>query len=249
MATNKLANVAFQRLTAAKGLENVTAHELFSGKKVVVFALPGAFTPTCSTTHVPGYLKLAPALRKEGVDVIACVSVNDAFVMDAWKRDQGITDNNIEFLADGNADFTTAMGMDTDKSAIGFGIRSWRYSALIEDLVVTKVFSEDKVDGDPFAVSDAETMLRYLNPAARVPTTYTLFVRTGCQHCTRATDALRSAGLPYEVIRVNSGGSLSDGAISVAAMAAVAGSTSTPQVFANGKLIGGADELLATLSE
>src|SRR5690606_5574808 len=108
--------------------KNVTTKELFAGKTVVVFSLPGAFTPTCSSNHVPRYSQLAPVFKAKGVDDIICISVNDAFVMNAWQVDQGA--ENIRFIPDGNGEFTEALGLLVDKSAIGFGKRSWRYSML-----------------------------------------------------------------------------------------------------------------------
>jgi peroxiredoxin len=142
----------------------MNTRDLFAGKTVVVFGLPGAFTPTCSADHLPRYNELAPAIREHGVDEIVCVSVNDAFVMSAWGKDQGCA--NVTLLPDGNAAFTEAMGMLVDKSDLGFGKRSWRYSMLVRDGVIEKMFIEPQVAGDPYQVSDADTMLRYLESAA-----------------------------------------------------------------------------------
>ena len=132
--------------------------EIFLGKKVVVFSLPGAFTPTCSSTHLPRYEELAPIFKQAGVDDIVCVSVNDAFVMEAWGKAQGLS--QIRLLPDGNGYFSEAVGMLVDKSQIGFGKRSWRYSMFVDDGVVKELFVEPEQDGDPFEVSDADTMLR-----------------------------------------------------------------------------------------
>jgi len=141
--------------------QELESAKLFSGKTVVVFALPGAFTPTCSSTHLPGYEAQAEALRAAGVDEIVCLSVNDAFVMNAWARDQGVRD--VRLIADGNGDFSRGMGMLVDKRDLGFGERSWRYSMLVRDGVIEKMFIEPEVPGDPFEVSDADTMLKYLS--------------------------------------------------------------------------------------
>lgn len=142
-----------------------TADEIFSGRTVVVFALPGAFTPTCSSAHLPGYVALAPKFKEAGVDEICCLSVNDSFVMNAWAKDQGV-EGEVTMLPDGNADFTAGMGMLVSKRELGFGNRSWRYSMLVRDGVIERIFVEDFNDkGDPFAVSDAPTMLRYLTEA------------------------------------------------------------------------------------
>ena len=144
--------------------ETLTSDDIFAGKTVIVFALPGAFTPTCSSSHVPRFNQLAPAFRANGVDEIVCVSVNDAFVMFQWGKSLG--NQNIFLLPDGNGEFTRKMGMLVDKSNVGFGMRSWRYSMLVEDGNIEKIFVEpdfeDNCPTDPFEVSDADTMLAYL---------------------------------------------------------------------------------------
>ena len=116
--------------------KSVTTGEIFDGRTVVVFSLPGAFTPTCSSTHLPRYNELAAAFRANGVDEIVCVSVNDTFVMNEWAKDQESA--NIRLLPDGNGEFTEGMGMLVDKSDLGFGKRSWRYSMLVRDGVVVR---------------------------------------------------------------------------------------------------------------
>ncbi|EDM66686.1 glutaredoxin [Moritella sp. PE36] len=136
---------------------NRTTEELFANKTVIVFSLPGAFTPTCSSSHLPRYNELASVFSAHGVDDILCVSVNDTFVMNAWKDDQEA--ENITFIPDGNGEFSAGMGMLVDKSDIGFGKRSWRYSMLVKNGVVAKMFIEADEPGDPFKVSDADTML------------------------------------------------------------------------------------------
>jgi len=144
--------------------EEKTTADIFGGKKVVVFSLPGAFTPTCSSNHLPRYDELYEEFQAQGVDAIVCVSVNDAFVMFKWGQDQG--NKNIFLLPDGNGEFTRKMGMLVDKSNIGFGMRSWRYSMLVNDGKIEKLFAEDGLcdvgETDPFEVSDADTMLAYL---------------------------------------------------------------------------------------
>ncbi len=143
-----------------------TSSDVFKGRRVIVFALPGAFTPTCSSTHLPGYMTLSRSLKTMGVDEIFCLSVNDAFVMNAWAKDQGV-DDEVAMLPDGSAHFTRQMGMLVDKDELGFGERSWRYAMVVDDGVIEKIFAEDwAVAGDPFAVSDAVTMLSYLSEAA-----------------------------------------------------------------------------------
>ncbi|MDA8391091.1 MAG: glutathione peroxidase [Gammaproteobacteria bacterium] len=217
-----------------------TSSEIFTGRTVVVFGLPGAYTPTCSTSHVPRFNELAPAFQANGVDEIICVSVNDAFVMNEWQKDQKAS--RITFLPDGNGEFTAAMGMLVDKSDLGFGKRSWRYSMLVRDGLIEKMFIEPEVEGDPFEVSDADTMLRHLNPQAREPAFVFLFTKVGCAHCARAKALLERHGLAYEEAVV-------DRDVSSRAMRAVTNRTSLPQVFIQGRHIGGADDLDRYLKE
>ncbi len=145
--------------------KDLTSDEIFSGKKVVVFSLPGAFTPTCSTSHLPRYEELSEKFSELGVDQIVCISVNDAFVMYQWGLSQKA--EKVFLLPDGNGEFSRKMGMLVDKSNLGFGMRSWRYSMVVNDGVIEKVFSEDgfqdNAPNDPFEVSDADTMLNYLS--------------------------------------------------------------------------------------
>lgn len=214
--------------------KDVTTDELFKGKTVVVFSLPGAYTPTCSSTHLPRYNELAPVLKANGVDDIVCVSVNDAFVMDQWKRDQEA--ENITVVPDGNGDFTEGMGMLVDKSNLGFGKRSWRYSMLVKDGVVKKAFIEPEKEGDPFEVSDADTMLKAINPKAVVPEPAVIFAKPGCPHCARAKSLLDSHGYRYDEITLGKN-------ITSNTLRGVSGKGTWPQVFIGGKLIGGANEL------
>jgi peroxiredoxin len=144
--------------------QDVTSEEIFSGRKVVVFALPGAFTPTCSSTHLPGFEEKYDELKNLGVDEVYCLSVNDAFTMFQWGKHQGV--EKVKLLPDGSGEFTRLMGMLVRKDNVGFGERSWRYSMLVEDGQVTALFSEpgkcDNNPTDPFEVSDAGTMLNQL---------------------------------------------------------------------------------------
>ena len=142
----------------ADGPEDVTTDDLFKGKRVALFALPGAFTPTCSAKHLPGYVANAEALKAKGVDAVVCLSVNDAFVMDAWGKDQNVG-GKVQMLADGNADLARKMGLDTDASGHGMGVRSKRYSMIVEDGAV-KVLNEEPPGA--FHISSAEAMLRQL---------------------------------------------------------------------------------------
>lgn len=147
---------------------DVTSSDVFNGKKVVLFALPGAFTPTCSSTHLPGYDEKYQEILATGVDEVYCLSVNDAFTMFKWGLDLGV--KNVKLLPDGSGDFSKGMGMLVAKDNLGFGARSWRYSMYVDNGEIKQIFSEDgKQDNcptDPFEVSDADTMLNYLKENA-----------------------------------------------------------------------------------
>lgn len=148
--------------------QDVSSKEIFDDRKVVVFGLPGAFTPTCSTTHAPGFETKYDEFKKLGIDEVYCLSVNDAFVMKQWADKLGI--KKVKMLPDGNAAFTQAMGMLVKKENLGFGERSWRYSMHVENGEIKKIFIEpgfsDNCRDDPFEVSDAKTMLKYLKARA-----------------------------------------------------------------------------------
>ena len=150
----KIPSATLYRL-GENGPEAVTTDELCSGKKVVLFGLPGAFTPTCSAKHVPGFLQNADALAAKGVDTVACVSVNDAFVMGAWAKDQG-TGDKVQMLGDGSADLTKAMGIELDLTGRGLGVRSRRFSMLLDDGVVKQLNLEE---GGALEISGADTIL------------------------------------------------------------------------------------------
>lgn len=229
----KVPNVTFKTRQDDQWVD-VTTDDLFAGKTVAVFSLPGAFTPTCSSSHLPGYNELAPVFKKNGVDDIICLSVNDAFVMNEWAKDQEA--ENVTLIPDGNGEFTEGMGMLVDKEDLGFGKRSWRYSMLVKDGVVEKMFIEPEVPGDPFEVSDAQTMLNYINPKAEKPKLVSMFSKVGCPFCARAKAALKEHGMAYEEIVLGKD-------ITTRSLQAVSGATTTPQVFIDGKLIGGADDL------
>lgn len=139
------------RRRSPDGIQSLSTGELFAGKRAVVFAVPGAFTPTCNDNHMPGYIQHADAMRAKGVDMIACIAVNDAFVLDAWGKSSGASDK-VTLLSDGNAEFTKALGLEMDGSGFGLGTRSKRYSMLVEDgtvkaLNVEEVPVEVKVSG------------------------------------------------------------------------------------------------------
>ncbi len=173
---NKVPDVVFKTRVRDESLggdnpfrwQDLTTAEIFNGKKVVLFALPGAFTPTCSTTHLPGYEKNFAEFKALGVDQVICLSVNDAFVMYQWGKAQGA--ENVFLLPDGNGEFSRKMGMLVEKDNLGFGMRSWRYSMFVNNGNIEKVFAEsdfgDNCPTDPFEVSDSSTMLNYLKSVA-----------------------------------------------------------------------------------
>lgn len=220
--------------------QDLTSDEIFGGKSVIVFSLPGAFTPTCSSSHVPRFNQLAKAFREKGIDEIVCVSVNDAFVMNEWKDSQHA--DNVTFLPDGNGEFTSKMGLLVDKDELGFGKRSWRYSMLVRDGVIEKMFIEPENPGDPYGVSDADTMFEYLAPGESKPLDVAVFARKGCPHCARAKSALRDADIEFEALELNRD-------YSDRTLRAVSRGVTFPQVFINGENIGGADELEKWLKE
>jgi len=213
---------------------DLSSDDIFKGKTVVVFSLPGAFTPTCSSSHVPRYNQLTPALKQQGVDEVVCISVNDAFVMNQWQHEQHA--DRIRFIPDGNGDFSRGMGMLVEKQDLGFGERSWRYSMLVRDGIVEKMFIEPDLPGDPFEVSDADTMLHYLAPEAESPLDVTVFSREGCPFCVRAKGLLGEAGVEFDELVLNRD-------FAESTIRAVSGRAAVPQVFINGQLIGGSEEL------
>jgi glutaredoxin-like protein len=212
----------------------VTSDDIFAGRNIVVFSLPGAFTPTCSSTHLPRYNELAPVFKAQGIDAIVCVSVNDPFVMEEWAKDQEAA--NVFLLPDGNGEFTEKMGMLVDKSDLNFGKRSWRYSMLVRDKVIEKMFIEPQEPGDPFKVSDADTMLAYINPRAKKPDQVAILTREGCSFCAKAKAQLAEAGIEYAEVPLPH-------TIRTRALGAIARAQTVPQVFVNGELIGGSAEL------
>lgn len=218
---------------------DISTDDIFKNKTVVVFALPGAFTPTCSSTHVPRYNQLAPVLKAQGVDEVICISVNDAFVMNQWQSQQDA--ENITFMPDGNGDFTQGMGMLVDKNELGFGQRSWRYSMLVKNGVIEKMFIEADVPGDPFEVSDADTMLAYVSPDAAIPMDVSIFTREGCEFCVKAKDILNSSDISYQEMVLNQD-------YTEATLRGVSGASSVPQIFINGEHIGGSEDLQAYMA-
>ncbi|EEX11015.1 hybrid peroxiredoxin hyPrx5 [Ruegeria lacuscaerulensis ITI-1157] len=147
--------------------EDKTTADYFAGKRVILFSLPGAFTPTCSTYQLPGFENNYEAFKAKGIDEIYCMSVNDSFVMNKWAQDQGL--KNVKVIPDGSGEFTRKMGMLVDKANLGFGMRSWRYAAIINDGVVEAWFEEpglmDNCPEDPYGVSSPENLMKHLEEA------------------------------------------------------------------------------------
>ena len=236
--TQQVPTTSFPIITA-DGWTSRTSDEIFNNKTVVVFSLPGAFTPTCSSSHLPRYDELAGRFSENGVDEIICISVNDTFVMNAWSKDQGT--ENISFIPDGNGDFTQEMGLLVDKKEIGFGKRSWRYSMLVKNGVIEKMFIEADLPGDPFEVSDADTMLGYINPAAVQTQAITIFSKPTCPYCKKAKELLASKGLQFEELTVGVD-------VTIDMFRAITNSDTVPQVFIDGKNIGSSEDLTAYFS-
>lgn len=212
--------------------KTLTTDDYFKNKKVAVFALPGAFTPTCSSTHLPRYNELYDTFIANGFDDVICLSVNDTFVMNQWQEDQNA--QNITMLPDGNGELTESLGYLVDKAELGFGKRSWRYSMIVNDGVIEKMYIETEKPGDPFSVSDADTMLNDLG--IEIPKSYTIYTREGCEFCVKAKQLLQEKGIKYEEHILNKD-------YSIKSLKAVSGDTKVPQVFADGVRIGGYDSL------
>ena len=208
--------------------------KLFKGRTVAVFCLPGAFTPTCSSSHLPRFNELAPAFKENGVDQVVCIAVNDPFVMEEWAKGQEC--HNVFVLPDGNGAFTEQMGMLVDKSDLNFGKRSWRYSMLVRDGTIEKMFIEPDEPGDPFTVSDADTLLRYVNADAKMPDQIALLTREGCSFCAKAKKQLKDAGVEYAEVPLPH-------TTRTRALGAIAKAQTVPQLFVNGELIGGGEQI------
>lgn len=227
----KIPMVEFQTREGHQWVKKTT-NDFFSNKKVALFALPGAYTPTCSSTHLPRYNELYETFKKAGIDDVVCLSVNDSFVMNAWQEEQKAF--NLKMLPDGNGELSEKLGFLVDKSAIGFGKRSWRYSMLVNNGTIEKVFVEEEKPGDPFSVSDADTMLKYLK--AEIPKSVAIYTRPGCSFCAEAKEILKRNNVVYEEHILNKD-------YSIKTLKAISGRTSVPQIFIEGERIGGAEEL------
>lgn len=220
--------------------KEVGTDKLFKGRTVAVFSLPGAFTPTCSSTHLPRFNELAPTFRQNGVDQVVCIAVNDPFVMEEWAKNQEC--HNVFMLPDGNGAFTEQMGMLVDKSDMNFGKRSWRYSMLVRDGAIEKMFIEPDEPGDPFKVSDADTLLHYINKDAKPPDQIALLTREGCAFCAQAKKQLKEAGVEFSEVPLPH-------TIRTRVLGAIAKAATVPQLFVNGELIGGSEAIQAWLAK
>lgn len=212
----------------------IKTKSLFKNKNIIVFSLPGAFTPTCSTSQLPRYEELYDEFLKNGIDEIYVISVNDTFVMNAWKKDQKTS--KIKLIPDGNGEFSEQMGMLVNKKDLGFGKRSWRYSMLVRNGIIEKQFIEPEKDGDPYEVSDADTMFKYLTNEDVVLNSFTIFTKPLCNHCKKAKQILVDNNVDFDELIVNE-------TISVKSFTAITGLKTVPQVYVDGVNIGGSQDL------
>ena len=211
-----------------------TTADIFNGKRVAVFALPGAFTPTCSSVHLPRYNELYQSFRDNGIDEVICLSVNDSFVLNEWKKLEKA--DNITMLPDGNGEFSAKMGLLVDKQDLSFGKRSWRYSMIVDNSIIEKMFLEPEEEGDPYGESSAENLLKYLNPQFSLPSSVTIFTKDGCKYCAQAKEKLAENHVIYEELVLNRD-------FTIKTVKAISNDTELPQVFINGIRIGGAEDL------
>jgi len=198
--------------------------------------LPGAYTPTCSSAHLPRYNELRQRVQGQWCGRDRLPVGQRRFCHERMEAGPGSGEHH--FASDGNGEFTAGMGLLVDKSSLGFGKRSWRYSMLVRNGVIEKMFIEPEKEDDPFEVSDADTMLKYINPKAVAPEPALIFTKPGCPHCARAKALLDSRGYRYSEISLGKH-------ITSSTLRAVSGSGTWPQVFIGGKLIGNADALEA----
>jgi peroxiredoxin/glutaredoxin len=198
--------------------------------------VPGAYTPTCSSQHVPRFRDLYDQFNQAGIDCIACVSVNDAYVMKHWAEDLGCEQDRIMFLADGNGEFTKAMGMLMDKRNLGFGVRSRRYAMIVRDGVIEKMLAEPAVEGDPYDISSAESCLKALGQAPKATPEISIFTRPDCPFSHAAKNWLDNRKLRYHEMVVGKD-------VDAGVLRGVAGTERVPQIFINGQHIGGFDQL------
>ncbi len=221
-------------------VHHFTSADLFNARRVIVFALPGAFTPTCSSEHVPGYVERLKDFRGAGIDDVVCLSVNDPYVMGAWLQAEKA--EGIRFIADTFGQFTDGMGMSIDHGKASLGVRSRRYSMIVDNGRIEAMFVEADEAGDPFKVSDADTMWKYLRPDYERAGSAFMLARHGCSHCARAKALLVSSNIPYEAMYLGEG-------LTMQGVKAASGAVTVPQVFMGGELIGSADQLATYLNK
>jgi glutathione-dependent peroxiredoxin len=228
MTGHRIPNVTFRIRENYKWVTKTT-DDFFRDRRVIVFALPGAFTPVCSTLHLPAYNDLYDTLRSFGIDDIYCLAVNDSFVLEAWKKAEKAF--KITMLPDVDGEFTRKLGFLVDRNDISLSKRSWRYSMIVNNKVIEEMFIEPEGEGsDPFGESSAEAVLKYLNPSAKMPSSITIFTKLGCEFCEEAKDILRHNRVPFEELILNQH-------FSIKTVKALSDSTSLPQVFIDGKRI------------
>jgi len=209
----------------------ISTRAFFVGRRVALFAVPGAFTPTCSSAHVPRFNALARDFRRAGIDAVVCLAVNDLFVLGAWQQKLGA--ESLQFLADPKGDFARAVGLLKDLGPLG--LRSRRYALIARDGVVEHCFVEADHDGDPFEVSDADSLLS-AHTGVLPPPAVLLFALEGCPRCAKTKELLDQRGLDYEVLHIGE-------QLSMQAVRAATGRHQVPQVFIDGECIGGYEDL------
>lgn len=207
-----------------------SSSDLFKGKRVILFAVPGAFTLVCSLIHLPEYEEYYDLFINLGIDDIYCLAVNDLFVMEEWAKNTGT--NKVKMIPDVHGTFTKALQMEVSKDELG--LRSWRYAMIIDDGVIEEVFIEPSLQS--ISRSRAKTLLRHLNPEIILPKNILIFTIDGCSHCAKAKELLINKELFFREKTFAKDYNLSD-------LKALTGKTSVPQIFINGRLIGGEEEL------
>lgn len=227
-------NVSFKIRENSKFIER-SSSELFKSKRVIVFALPGAFTLVCSLIHLPEYEEYYDLFKANGIDDIYCLAVNDGFVMEEWAKMNKV--NKVKMLPDVQAEFTKSLGMEVTKEELG--TRSWRYAMIVDDGVIESVFIEPSLQS--ISRSRAKTVLKHLNPDVDFPLNITIFTLEGCPHCAKAKEMMVSKELFFNEKVFAKDYNLND-------LKALTGKTAVPEVFINGRLIGGCEELASFLN-
>lgn len=228
MEGKQIPQATFRSKNRSINLLDIPSSKVFDGKKVILFALPGAYTPTCTMEQLPRYEQLARLFKDNGIDKIVCVSVNDPFVMEKWGEYLGIRE--VELLSDGNGEFTKKMGMAIDLSGASLGTRSRRYSMYVENGEIKKMFIENPDAPIDMNVSDADTMYKYLYPNKAELPNISLIVQVGCPDCAKMKLLLNGANLPFEEMRYGY-------EVKGVGLKALANNKVFPQIFIDGKHI------------